>query len=35
MIALVFLYFTALIFIYGGELNAAIARERNAAGEKG
>ena len=26
MIALVFLYFTALIFIYGGELNAAIAR---------
>jgi membrane protein len=29
MIALVFLYFTALIFIYGGELNAAIARERD------
>src|SRR5580692_4960753 len=28
MMALVFLYFTALIFIYGGELNAAIARER-------
>jgi membrane protein len=28
MIALVFLYFTALIFIYGGELNAAIARAR-------
>jgi membrane protein len=27
MTALVFLYFTALIFIYGGELNAAIARE--------
>ena len=26
MMALVFLYFTALIFIYGGELNAAIAR---------
>jgi membrane protein len=26
MTALVFLYFTALIFIYGGELNAAIAR---------
>jgi uncharacterized BrkB/YihY/UPF0761 family membrane protein len=25
----VFLYFTALIFIYGGELNAAIARERS------
>jgi membrane protein len=28
MIALVFLYFTAWIFIYGGELNAAIIRER-------
>jgi membrane protein len=28
MMALVFLYFTALIFIYGGELNAAIARQR-------
>ena len=28
MTALVFLYFTAWIFIYGGELNAAIARER-------
>ncbi|MGH6771846.1 MAG: YihY/virulence factor BrkB family protein [Xanthobacteraceae bacterium] len=28
MIALVFLYLTALIFIYGGELNAAIARIR-------
>jgi membrane protein len=28
MMALVFLYFTAIIFIYGGELNAAIARER-------
>jgi membrane protein len=28
MMALVFLYFVALIFIYGGELNAAIARER-------
>ena len=28
MMALVFLYFTALIFIYGGELNAAIARWR-------
>jgi uncharacterized BrkB/YihY/UPF0761 family membrane protein len=26
MTALVFLYFTAWIFIYGGELNAAIAR---------
>jgi uncharacterized BrkB/YihY/UPF0761 family membrane protein len=24
----VFLYFTAWIFIYGGELNAAIARRR-------
>ncbi len=31
MIALVFLYCTASIFIYGGELNAAIARERAAA----
>jgi membrane protein len=32
MIALVFLYFMAGIFIYGGELNAAImrARERSA-----
>jgi membrane protein len=29
MIALVFLYFAAWIFIYGGELNAAIARERS------
>ena len=28
MMALVFLYFTALIFLYGGELNAAIARAR-------
>jgi membrane protein len=28
MIALVFLYFTAWIFIFGGELNAAIARVR-------
>ena len=28
MMALVFLYFIALIFIYGGELNAAIARVR-------
>jgi membrane protein len=28
MVALVFLYFTAWIFIYGGELNAAIAREQ-------
>ena len=28
MIALVFLYWTACIFIYGGELNAAIARAR-------
>ena len=31
MMALVFLYFTALIFIYGGELNAAIARVRKRA----
>ena len=31
MTALVFLYFTAWIFIYGGELNAAIAREQAAA----
>jgi membrane protein len=29
MTALVFLYFTAWIFIYGGELNAAIARQRD------
>ncbi len=28
MVALVFLYFSAWIFIYGGELNAAIGRER-------
>jgi membrane protein len=28
MTALVFLYLTAIIFIYGGELNAAIARLR-------
>jgi membrane protein len=28
MVALVFLYFSAWIFIYGGELNAAIARTR-------
>jgi uncharacterized BrkB/YihY/UPF0761 family membrane protein len=28
MVALVFLYFIAWIFIYGGELNAAIAREQ-------
>lgn len=28
MIALVFLYYSAWIFIFGGELNAAIARER-------
>jgi len=31
MIALVFLYFTAWIFIYGGEFNAAIVRARAAA----
>jgi uncharacterized BrkB/YihY/UPF0761 family membrane protein len=28
MIALVFLYLSALFFIFGGELNAAIARMR-------
>jgi membrane protein len=33
MTALVFLYFTALIFIYGGELNAAIARLRREGSE--
>jgi membrane protein len=32
MIALVFLYFSAWIFIYGGELNAAIERARDEAG---
>jgi membrane protein len=31
MIALVFLYFTAVIFIFGGELNAAIVRARRGA----
>jgi len=30
MIALVFLYYSAWIFVYGGELNAAIARVRDA-----
>jgi membrane protein len=30
MIALVFLYYSAWIFVYGGELNAAIAREKAA-----
>ncbi|MGQ3675232.1 YihY/virulence factor BrkB family protein [Xanthobacter sp. TB0139] len=30
MIALVFLYLTAVIFLFGGELNAAIARDRQA-----
>jgi membrane protein len=29
MIALVFLYWTATIFVYGGELNAAILHERD------
>ena len=29
MIALVFLYYSAWIFIFGGELNAAIARVRD------
>jgi len=32
MIALVFLYWTACIFIYGGEVNAAILRRRKAGG---
>jgi membrane protein len=32
MIALVFLYYSAWIFVYGGELNAAIARVREKAG---
>ena len=32
MIALVFLYYSAWIFIYGGELNAAIARARHSKG---
>jgi membrane protein len=31
MVALVFLYYSAWIFIFGGELNAAIAREREGA----
>ena len=35
MIALVFLYFCAWIFIFGGELNAAITRERKNAAEGG
>jgi len=30
MTALIFLYFCACLFIYGGELNAAIARAREA-----
>jgi membrane protein len=34
MTALVFLYFTAWIFIYGGELNAAIARARDDAAQR-
>ena len=33
MIALVFLYLTASIFVFGGELNAAILRARNEDGE--
>jgi membrane protein len=33
MMALVFLYFIALIFIYGGELNAAITRHRDEGSE--
>ena len=35
MIALVFLYLTASIFMYGGELNSAICRPRNADHEGG
>jgi membrane protein len=35
MIALVFLYLTASIFMYGGELNSAICRPRNADPEGG
>ncbi len=35
MIALVFLYLTAVIFIFGGELNASIIRWRAAASEAG
>ena len=34
MVALVFLYFSAWIFIFGGELNAAIARAKQAKREK-
>jgi uncharacterized BrkB/YihY/UPF0761 family membrane protein len=30
MIALVFLYYSSWIFVYGGELNAAITRVREA-----
>jgi membrane protein len=33
MIALVFLYWSACIFIFGGELNARIARLRRQSGE--
>jgi membrane protein len=33
MIALVFLYFTSLIFVYGGELNTALKQLSNTAGE--
>ena len=35
MIALVFLYFTAAIFVYGGELNAAILKSRSSASSPG
>jgi membrane protein len=35
MIALVFLYWTAAIFVYGGELNSAVKRARTAAEENG
>ena len=33
MMALVFLYWTASIFVYGGELNAAITRLRQEGAE--
>ena len=35
MIALVFLYLTASIFVFGGELNAAILRARIKADDNG
>ena len=33
MIALVYLYWVALLFVFGGELNAAIMRARNPSSE--